>query len=44
MKTLQISEPFKVEITETDMETVKDGEALLRILYGGICGSDLGNL
>ena len=42
MKTLQISEPFKVEITETDMETVKDGEALLRILYGGICGSDLG--
>ena len=29
-------------MTETEMPEVKQGEALLKILYGGICGSDLG--
>ena len=37
-----ISEPGKVAVTETEMPEVKEGEALLKLLYGGICGSDLG--
>lgn len=42
MKTILIPEPGKVEIVETEKPVVKEGEALLKILYGGICGSDLG--
>ena len=42
MKTILINEPGKVEVIETEMPAVKEGEALLKILYGGICGSDLG--
>ena len=42
MKVITILEPGKVEITEKEMPEVKEGEALLKILYGGICGSDLG--
>lgn len=42
MKTILINEPGKVEVIETEMPVVKEGEALLKILYGGICGSDLG--
>jgi len=40
-KCIVINEPYKVEIRETEMPTPKKGEALLKILYGGICGSDL---
>lgn len=42
MKTILINEPGKIEVIETEMPAVKEGEALLKILYGGICGSDLG--
>lgn len=42
MKTILINEPGKVEVIETEIPAVKEGEALLKILYGGICGSDLG--
>lgn len=42
MKTIIIKEPTKVEIIETPMPEPKEGEALLKILRGGICGSDLG--
>lgn len=42
MKTILIHEPGKVEIVETEKPVAKEGEALLKILYGGICGSDLG--
>ena len=42
MRTIMISEPGKVAVTETEMPEVKEGEALLKLLYGGICGSDLG--
>lgn len=42
MKTILIHEPGKVEVTETEKPVAKEGEALLKILYGGICGSDLG--
>lgn len=42
MKTIVIPEPGKVIVKETDMPQAKEGEALLKVLYGGICGSDLG--
>ncbi len=42
MKTIMIHKPGKVEIIEAEKPVAKDGEALLKILYGGICGSDLG--
>ena len=42
MKQIIIPEPGKVEIQKVEKPTLKSGEALLKILYGGICGSDLG--
>ena len=43
MKAIRIQEPGKVEIIQMERPVRKKGEALLRILYGGICGSDLGS-
>ena len=42
MKSIVIPEPGKVEIQERPIPQRKAGEALLKLLYGGICGSDLG--
>ena len=42
MKSILINKPGEVEIREVDMPVVKEGEVLLKLLYGGICGSDLG--
>lgn len=42
MKSILINKPGEVEIREIEMPVVKDGEVLLKLLYGGICGSDLG--
>lgn len=42
MKSILINNPGEVEIKEVEMPEVKEGEVLLKILYGGICGSDLG--
>lgn len=42
MKTVIIPQPGQVEIIQTEKPQPKAGEALLKILYGGICGSDLG--
>ena len=42
MKTILIEEPGKVVIKEHEKPVRKPGEVLLKILYGGICGSDLG--
>jgi len=41
-KSIIISEAGKVKIVEQKMPIPAKGEALLKILYGGICGSDLG--
>ena len=41
MKTLCIEQPGKVTILENPVPKRKPGEALLKLLYGGICGSDL---
>ena len=43
MKAIQLLEPGKVVIGEIDKPIRKKGEALLKLLYGGICGSDLGS-
>lgn len=41
MKAIRIKEPGCVEICEVEMPKRKPGEALLQLLYGGICGGDL---
>ena len=41
MKSIVIPEPGKVVIEEREMPVMKKGEALLKLLYGGICGTDL---
>ena len=43
MRTLVIEDIRKVKIIDRPDETRKEGEALLKLLYGGICGSDLGS-
>lgn len=43
MKAIVIEEPGKVVIKEVPFPKRKKGEALLKLLYGGICGSDLGS-
>lgn len=43
MKAMFIDTPGQVSIKELPMPVPKRGEALLKVLYGGICGSDLGS-
>lgn len=41
MKTVLINKPFEIAVTDTPKPEAKEGEALLKILYGGICGADV---
>lgn len=41
MKTVLIDKPFEIKVTDTDKPVPGKGEALLRVLYGGICGADV---
>ncbi len=41
MKTLRIKTPGEIEIVDTPKPQIKEGEALLEILYCGICGADV---
>ena len=41
MKAIVIDKPYEVEIRDVSMPTVGEGEALLRVLYVGICGADV---
>ncbi|MBR3955810.1 MAG: zinc-binding alcohol dehydrogenase family protein [Clostridia bacterium] len=41
MKVIVISNPNEIEIHEIPMPEVKDGEALLKVKYVGICGADV---
>jgi 2-desacetyl-2-hydroxyethyl bacteriochlorophyllide A dehydrogenase len=43
MKAIRIEAPKKVAFCDIAKPVPKEGEALLKILYGGICGSDLGS-
>ena len=40
MKAMYIKAPGQVEFKDIEMPVRKKGEVLLKILYGGICGSD----
>ena len=41
MKAIQITKPGEIRVIDKDMPVAKDGEALLRVLYCGICGADV---
>ena len=41
MKAIEITAPGQIRIIEKDLPQPKDGEALLKVLYGGICGADV---
>ena len=41
MKAIVIPNPNEIEIREVPMPEVKDGEALLKVKYVGICGADV---
>lgn len=41
MKTVLIDKPFEIAVTDTEKPVAKEGEAILKVLYGGICGADV---
>lgn len=41
MKSIQITKPGEIQIKEVPMPVVGKDEALLQILYCGICGADV---
>ncbi len=41
MKAITIREPFQVEVVDMPVPQPRTGEALLRVLYCGICGADV---
>lgn len=41
MKAIQIAKPYEIKIIEKEMPEAGEGEALLKVLYCGICGADV---
>ncbi len=41
MKAIQITKPFEIGIIDKEKPVCREGEALLRVLYCGICGADV---
>ena len=41
MKGISIQRPGCIEVVELPMPEIHEGEALLKVLYGGICGADV---
>lgn len=41
MKAVKVTKPGQIDIVEVPMPEVRPGEALLRVKFAGICGSDL---
>ena len=41
MRAIEITAPGKIRVFEKDMPKPQEGEALLKVLYGGICGADV---
>lgn len=41
MKTVLIEKPFEIAVTDTEMPVAKEGEAILKVLYCGVCGADV---
>ena len=42
MKAIKLAEPWKVSCVELEKPTPKPGEALIKVITAGICGSDIG--
>lgn len=41
MKSIYMSRPGSIEIIEREMPVRKSGEVMIKLLYGGLCGTDL---
>ena len=41
MKAIAIQKPYEIGLTDLPMPAPGEGEALLRVLYCGICGADV---
>lgn len=41
MKAIEITKPFEIKIIDKEKPVINDGEALLKVLYCGICGADV---
>lgn len=41
MKAIQITTPGEIAVIEKEMPVAKEGEALLKVMYCGICGADV---
>jgi|GEM_PF-928709 len=41
MKAAVITKPFEVKIIDTEIPSIKDDEALVKVIYAGICGTDI---
>ncbi len=41
MKTVLIEKPFEIAVTDTEKPVAGEGEAILKVLYCGICGADV---
>lgn len=41
MKAIEITQPFEIKVIEKERPVAKEGEALLKVLYCGICGADV---
>ena len=42
MKAIKLDEPWKISCVELEKPTPKPGEALIKVVAAGICGSDIG--
>ncbi len=44
MKAIKLEKPWEISMVETQKPTPKKGEALIKIVTAGVCGSDIGAL
>lgn len=41
MKAIEITKPYEVRLIDREVPVPQEGEALLKVLYCGICGADV---
>ena len=41
MKAIEITKPYEIKLIDKEKPEIKEGEALLKVLYCGICGADV---
>lgn len=41
MKAIEITKPYEIKLIDKEKPAIKNGEALLKVLYCGICGADV---